>query len=53
MLDQLAADIRETITEMRELAHGIYPPLLADRGLGEALPRQRTVARSKWPSERH
>jgi signal transduction histidine kinase len=37
MLDQLAVDIKETITEMRELAHGIYPPLLADRGLGEAL----------------
>ncbi len=37
MLDQLAADIKETITELRELAHGIYPPLLADRGLGEAL----------------
>ena len=37
MLDQLAIDIKETIAEMRELAHGIYPPLLADRGLGEAL----------------
>ena len=23
--------------ELRELAHGIYPPLVADRGLGEAL----------------
>ena len=23
--------------ELRELAHGIYPPLLIDRGLGEAL----------------
>ncbi len=37
MLDQLALAIKETITELRELAHGIYPPLLADRGLGEAL----------------
>ncbi len=37
MLDQLANDIKDTITELRELAHGIYPPLLADRGLGEAL----------------
>ncbi len=37
MLDQLAIDIKDTITELRELAHGIYPPLLADRGLGEAL----------------
>jgi len=37
MLDQLAINIKDTITELRELAHGIYPPLLADRGLGEAL----------------
>ena len=37
MLDQLALDIKDTIAELRELAHGIYPPLLADRGLGEAL----------------
>ncbi len=37
MLDQLAEDVRATIQELRELAHGIYPPLLADSGLGEAL----------------
>jgi signal transduction histidine kinase len=37
MLDQLGSDVRDTIQELRELAHGIYPPLLADRGLGEAL----------------
>ncbi len=37
MLDQLADDVRETIQDLRELAHGIYPPLLADSGLGEAL----------------
>jgi signal transduction histidine kinase len=37
MLDQLAVAIKDTITELRELAHGIYPPLLADRGLGEAM----------------
>jgi signal transduction histidine kinase len=37
MLDQLSDDVKDTITELRELAHGIYPPLLADRGLGEAL----------------
>jgi len=29
--------VQQTIKELRELAHGIYPPLLADRGLGEAL----------------
>jgi signal transduction histidine kinase len=37
MLDQLADDVKQTIQELRELAHGIYPPLLADSGLGEAL----------------
>ena len=37
MLDQLAGDVKSTIQELRELAHGIYPPLLADSGLGEAL----------------
>jgi signal transduction histidine kinase len=37
MLDQLAGEIHETIQELRELAHGIYPPLLVDAGLVEAL----------------
>jgi signal transduction histidine kinase len=37
MLDQLAEEVKETIQELRELAHGIYPPLLVDSGLVEAL----------------
>jgi signal transduction histidine kinase len=37
MLDQLAGEVQATIQELRDLAHGIYPPLLADSGLGEAL----------------
>jgi signal transduction histidine kinase len=37
MLDQMAGDVQVTIRELRELAHGIYPPLLADAGLPEAL----------------
>jgi signal transduction histidine kinase len=37
MLDQLAAEVQETIQELRELAHGIYPPLLVDSGIVEAL----------------
>jgi signal transduction histidine kinase len=37
MLDMLADEVKNTIQELRELAHGIYPPLLADSGLGEAL----------------
>jgi signal transduction histidine kinase len=37
MLAQMGEDVQVTIKELRELAHGIYPPLLADAGLGEAL----------------
>jgi signal transduction histidine kinase len=37
MLDELGQAVQETIRELRELAHGIYPPLLVDSGLGEAL----------------
>ena len=37
MLDELGAAVQETIQEIRELAHGIYPPLLVDSGLTEAL----------------
>ncbi|NED99931.1 sensor histidine kinase [Phytoactinopolyspora halotolerans] len=37
MLDELREEIQVTVTELRELAHGIYPPLLRDHGLGEAL----------------
>jgi signal transduction histidine kinase len=37
MLDELGHAVQETIRELRELAHGIYPPLLVDSGLGEAL----------------
>jgi signal transduction histidine kinase len=37
MLDQMAEDLKITIADLRDLAHGIYPPLLADSGLGRAL----------------
>ena len=37
ILEELRSDVQETLTELRELAHGIYPPLLRDRGLAEAL----------------
>ena len=37
MLDELTAEVQATIQELRELAHGIYPPLLMDGGLIEAL----------------
>ncbi|QJY48469.1 sensor histidine kinase [Pseudonocardia broussonetiae] len=37
LLDQLRTDAQAAIGAVRELAHGIYPPLLRERGLGEAL----------------
>src|SRR6185437_1735175 len=37
LLEELRNDAQATLTELRELAHGIYPPLLMDRGLPEAL----------------
>ncbi len=37
LLDQLSHDIGDAVQELRDLAHGIYPPLLMDRGLAAAL----------------
>lgn len=37
LLDEMSDELRAAIDDLRSLAHGIYPPLLADRGLGEAL----------------
>jgi signal transduction histidine kinase len=37
LLTDLRSDVSVTIGELRSLAHGIYPPLLRERGLGEAL----------------
>ncbi len=36
-LHELEGDVDEALEELRALAHGVYPPLLADRGLAEAL----------------
>ena len=37
LLVQLEGDAEVALEELRELAHGIYPPFLAERGLAEAL----------------
>jgi signal transduction histidine kinase len=37
LLDQLGRDLQDAVQQLRDLAHGIYPPLLMDRGLSEAL----------------
>ncbi len=42
-LELLGAEVDETIEEVRAIAHGIYPSVLSDRGLVEAL---RAAARS-------
>jgi signal transduction histidine kinase len=40
MLAQLKADATDALENLRDLARGIYPPLLADKGLGTALESQ-------------
>ncbi|MFL5799336.1 MAG: histidine kinase [Actinomycetota bacterium] len=40
MLDQARAQTQGAIDDLRDLARGIYPPLLADRGLAAALEAQ-------------
>jgi signal transduction histidine kinase len=37
LLEQLGHDLQAAVQELRDLAHGIYPPLLMDRGLVAAL----------------
>ena len=46
ILDQLGTDLQDAVQELRNLAHGIYPPLLMDRGLAEALARRRRPRRA-------
>jgi signal transduction histidine kinase len=40
MLTQLQTDTNVALEDLRDLARGIYPPLLADRGLASALESQ-------------
>ena len=37
ILEELSGTVGQAMQEFRALSHGIYPPLLQDRGLGEAL----------------
>jgi signal transduction histidine kinase len=36
-LDQLGLELDEAVEELREVAHGLYPPILARAGVGPAL----------------
>ena len=40
LIRQLQVDTTEALDDLRDLARGIYPPLLADQGLGAALESQ-------------
>src|SRR3954468_22975693 len=37
VLEELSSAVHSAIEDLRDLAHGIYPPLLAERGLPEAV----------------
>jgi signal transduction histidine kinase len=49
MMEQIGTDLQDAVQELRSLAHGIYPPLLAERGLGEAL--SAAAGRAALPTE--
>ncbi len=40
MLAQIESETQQALEDLRDLARGIYPPLLADKGLGGALEAQ-------------
>jgi signal transduction histidine kinase len=40
LMDQLKTEAQDALNDLRDLARGIYPPLLADKGLGAALDAQ-------------
>jgi len=40
MLEQLEGDVTDALENLRELARGVYPPLLADKGLAAAIEPQ-------------
>ncbi|HTQ95069.1 MAG TPA: histidine kinase, partial [Streptosporangiaceae bacterium] len=50
-LDSVAAGLDHALDELRELARGIHPPILAERGLGPAL--RALARRSAVPAELH
>jgi signal transduction histidine kinase len=49
MLGELRDDAQDALENLRDLARGIYPPLLADKGLAAALEAQ--ARRSATPTE--
>ena len=52
-LRELEHAVDEALEELRTLAHGVYPPLLADRGLPEALRAATARSRSQVELDAH
>lgn len=48
MIAEIKGDVQTAITELRALAHGIFPPLLVSGGLSDALPS--TAGRAALPT---
>jgi signal transduction histidine kinase len=42
LITQIGSELETALGDLRDLARGIYPPLLADKGLGSALEAQAT-----------
>jgi signal transduction histidine kinase len=53
LLETLGDDLQDALEQMRDLAHGIYPPLLQDRGLADALAAAARRAPVKTVVEAH
>jgi signal transduction histidine kinase len=51
MLEQIETETRQALEDLRDLARGIYPPLLADKGLPDALAAQ--ARKGPVPTEVH
>jgi signal transduction histidine kinase len=51
LLEQTEQEVSQALEDLRDLARGIYPPLLADRGLVAALEAQ--ARRAPFPVEVH
>jgi signal transduction histidine kinase len=51
LMEELGGDLEDALQELRDLAHGIYPPLLADKGLPDAL--RAAARRASVPVEVH
>jgi signal transduction histidine kinase len=49
ILDRLQGEVRDTVADVRALAHGVYPPALRDGGLSDAL--RAAAARAALPTD--